>query len=134
MRLIFAVEPHGWGQLRLVDSHESQVTIDLRVSYLSDVLTKIVSAFADVADGAESAEAGMGLEPGDAWLRIQRRGETWSTIELQIEDPGVVVSTSSFRVPTRGLAQIAVEMAASVDRETYLREWSPTATWPRESD
>lgn len=129
MRLIFDVEEAGWGRLRLVDQ---QITLDLKVSYLSDVLTKLIDAFVKVAEGAEAAEAGLGLEPGDAWLRIQRRGRTWSTIELRVEDHGVVMGTTAFRVETRKLARIALNMAESVDRETYLDEWSPKATWPSE--
>ena len=69
MELTLVVEPRGWGRLRLVDV-DRQVMVTVRVSYVSDVLADVIDAIDQAAGGAEAAEARLGLEPGEAVLRM----------------------------------------------------------------
>ena len=123
------VEPHGWGWLRLADR---QVTVTVRVSYVSDVLVNVIDAIDQAAGGAETAEARLGMEPGEAVLRIERRGSAWSIVRLQVEERSGPHGAVGFPVETSTLARLGLDLAASVDRDTYLAAWAPEATWPTE--
>lgn len=125
------VEPHGWGRLRLVDV-DRQVMVTVRVSYVSDVLADVIDAIDQAAGGAEAAEARLGLEPGEAVLRIERRDGAWSTVRLQVDQRSGPHGAVDFRVETSALARLGLDLAASVDKDTYLAAWAPEATWPTE--
>lgn len=125
------VEPHGWGWLRLAD-RQVTVTVTVRVSYVSDVLTEVIGAIGQAAGGAEAAEARLGLEPGEAVLRIERHGSAWSTVRLEVDEPSGPRGAVGFTVETKALARLGLDLAASVDRDEYLAAWAPEATWPAE--
>lgn len=124
------VEPYGWGRLEFADE---QVTTLVRVSNVTDVFTTMIDALAAAAAGEESVETLLGLEPGLATVRIARQHGTWSTIEIQVGDHWGAGGSFSFPVETDALPTLALEFAASVDRETYLDYWAPQVSWPTES-
>jgi hypothetical protein len=129
MELVMLVESHGWGWLRLADR---QLTVTVRVSYVSDVLADVIEAIGQAAEGAETAEARLGLEPGEAVLQIERRGSAWSIVRLQVEERSGPHGAVGFPVETSALARLGLDLAASVDRDAYLAAWAPEATWPTE--
>lgn len=123
------VEPHGWGWLRVADR---QAAVSLRVSYVSDVLADLIDVISRAASGAEAAEARLGLEPGEAVLRIERRDSARSLVRVIIETRFGPEGAYSFPVETRSLARLGLDLVASVDREWYLTSWAPQASWPTE--
>ncbi|MDH2413951.1 hypothetical protein [Nocardioides sp. CER19] len=130
MELTMQVEPTGWGWLTVTGE---QVSVRLRASYVSDVLTKVVGVIADAANGAGSAQALLGLEPGGATFSIERRDEAWSILSVQVSEDRRAQGGFEFRVRTASLARLGLGLAASVDREAYLESWSQQGTWPTEA-
>jgi hypothetical protein len=122
-------EAHGWGWLRLADR---QVMVTVRVSYVSDVLTEVIDAIDQAAGGADTAEARLGLEPGEAVLRIERRDSAWSIVRLQVDERSGPQGAVGFPVETSTLARLGLDLAASVDKDGYMAAWASEATWPTE--
>src|SRR3954464_5175645 len=131
MKLTMDVEPHGLGWLRL---DNRQVSLTVRASYVSDVVANLIGTIAEVAGGAESAETYLGMEPGEATLRIERTDDVWSTLTLEVVGGhSVPRGTFTFDLETPSLARLGLDLVASVGRETYLSSWAPEATWPTEA-
>jgi hypothetical protein len=127
MELTMLVEPAGWGWLRVT---ERQVSLTVRVSYVSDVLAEVVGVIRAAAEGAEAAETRLGLEPGETLLRIERHDGLRSILRLRVSQQVGATGEFSFPVETRALPQLGLDLAASVDRDSYLAAWAPEASWP----
>lgn len=130
MELTMQVEPSGWARLRFADN---QVAVTVRVSCASDVLANVIGVIARTAVGSESAETVLGLEPGEARVRIVRHDDAWSMVVVEVGEHWGAGGSVGFPVETRLLARLGLDLAASVDRGAYLDSWGSGGTWPTEA-
>ena len=72
MKLTYTLEETGWARAKIADGGQS---LNMRVSYLSDVLSELIQAAIDMAEGNESSRCPFPDEPGGHMCFISRTGK-----------------------------------------------------------
>lgn len=118
----FLVRDYGWAEIRF---GPASAAVHVVASYVSDALSGLVTAVAQVCTGATSAdEVTIYAEPGEVRVIFDaRQDDVVVSWVAQADAAASVTDEGSFTASKTELARAIVDGCTDLDREAYRREW-----------